>query len=323
MLFGQAAELLWLAVGCGLFGITGAVLLLAALHGSPILGDELGQLELWNKASLDWFPSLLVGLGALFASLIGGMAPILTIKDGALYAAVLSNGRTATASKSNRLRFGLAVIQLTLTATLGYAGILIFRNVRELLTADRGFRTEQILISGIGISETTYNTDAKMIEFHRKVIEQLEGIPGVTAAAGGSSMPVSSGRTRFLVDDESSPRDQQKMARLGIASPNLLRMLSIPILKGRDFDVMDRWGAARAAVVNQAFVDRFLGGRSPLGHKLRLSFYNGFAMKPYEEHVVVGVMGNTRNREMTMDQEPADSGDREPGSHGGLAVLYS
>ncbi len=304
VLFGQAAELLWLAAGCALFGIAGTVLLLAALRGSPFLGRELEQLELWNKASLDWFTCLLVGIGAILASLTGGMAPLLTLRVEELCASVLSNSRTATASHSNRLRFGLAVVQLTLTATLGYAGILIFRNVQGLLTADRGFRTEQILISGIGISETTYNTDPKMIEFHRRVIEQLERIPGVTGAAGGSSMPVSSGRTRFLLDDESAPRDQQRVAQFGIASPSLLRMLSIPILTGRDFDDTDRWGATRSAVVNQAFVEKYLAGRSPLGRKLRVSFYNGFAMKPYEEHVIVGVMGNTRNRDLTLEHEP-------------------
>ena len=304
VLLGQAGELLWLAMGCALFGISGAILLLAALHSSPFLGGELGQLELWKKASLDWQACLMVGLAAILASLTGGMAPLLTLHDGALHSAVLSNARTSTGRRSNRLRFCLAVVQLTLTATLGYAGILIFRNVQGLLTADRGFRTEQILISGIGISESTYNTDPKVIDFHRRVMEELGRIPGVTGVAGGSSMPVSSGRTRFLLDDENKPRDQQRMARFGIASPNLLRMLSIPILQGRDFDDSDKWGAARAAVVNQAFVDRYLGGKSPLGRKLRVSFYNGFGMKPYEVHVITGLMGNTRNRDLTLEQEP-------------------
>lgn len=304
VLLGQAGELFWLGIGSALFGVAGAFLLLTALHSSTLLGGELGQLELWNKASIDWITCGLVGLAAIVASLVSGMASLITIRDGALYAAIMSNSRTATGFKSNRLRFGLAVIQMTLTATLSYAGIVIFRNVQGLLEADRGFRTEQILIAGIGISETKYNTDRKMIEFHQRVIAELERIPGVTAASGGTSMPVGSGRTRFLLDDENTPRDEQRMARFGVVSPTLLPMLSIPVLVGRDFNAADRLGANRSALVNQIFADRYLAGRSPIGRKLRVSFYNGFAMKPYEGHVIVGMIGNTRNRDLTLEQAP-------------------
>ena len=59
-----------------------------------------------------------------------------------------------------------------------------------MLLADRGFRTDQILVSGIGISESK-NTDEKMIRFHQQVIAELRRLPGVIDAAGGLDLPVS------------------------------------------------------------------------------------------------------------------------------------
>ena len=141
-----------------------------------------------------------------------------------------------------------------------------------------------------------------MIAFHQRAIGELGRIPGVTHAAGGVSLPVTTARTRFLLDDENVPRDEQRTARFSAASPELLPLLDIPLQRGRAFEASDRWGAPRVALVNAAFAERYL--KNPLGHRLRLSFYNGFAMKPYEEQVIVGVIGNTLNRDLTLETEP-------------------
>ena len=169
---------------------------------------------------------------------------------------------------------------------------------RASFAADRGFGTEQVLTSGIGIPEAKYNTDERMIEFHQRAIANLSRIPGVTEAAGGVSLPLATARTRFLIEGENVARDQQKTARYGAASS----LLEVPLMKGRAFADTDRWGTPRVVLVNQAFADRFLGA-NPLGRRLRVNFYNGFKMKPYEEHTVIGIIGNTLNRDLTLETE--------------------
>ena len=161
------------------------------------------------------------------------------------------------------------------------------------------------MTAGIGIPESKYNSDERMIDFHRRAIDELRAVPGVSSAAGGIQLPVGATRTRFLLDDENAPRDQQRQARFGAASPELLPLLGIPLVRGRGFAAADRWGAPRVALVNQAFVDRYLpAGADPLRHRLRLGFYNGFAIKPYEVHAIVGVLGNTLNRDLALEADP-------------------
>jgi predicted permease len=300
----QAAEVLLLGGVASAMGVLGTALLLGALRAAPLFEPELARFELWQRASLNTPAAVLLILITLTTSLVSGMLPLLTVHGGAMQQ-LLASGRTATGRSSRRVRIALAVAQLTITGTLAYAGIMVGRNVQTLLLADRGFRTEQILVSAIGISETKYNTDDKMIRFHQQAIAELKRLPGVIDAAGGVSLPVSRGQTRFLVDGESAPREQQRMARIGAASPELLPILGIPLIRGRLFAGTDRWNSQKVALVNQAFVDRYLSGdRDPMTHRLRLSFYNGFAAKPYAEHLIVGVIGNTLNRDLATETEP-------------------
>ena len=294
----QMGQLAVLGAASSIAGIASASILLNFIRTSALLNPELSRFELWSKASLDWQTGLTLAACAVLASLVSGLPPLTMSKPTA-------NLHISNARKSRTLRTALAMVQLTLTGTLTYSGIAIYRNVQTLLQADRGFRTEQILVSGIGIPEAKYNTDEKMIQFHQRAIDELARIPGVTAAAGGVSFPINNARTRFLIDGETTPKEQQKMARIGVANPDLLAMLGIPLLNGRMFDSNDRWGTPRVALVNQAFAQRYLSESSdPLGHKLRVSFYNGFAMKPYEQHVIVGIIANTLNRELALQPEP-------------------
>jgi hypothetical protein len=269
-------------------------LLLKTLRASSLFESELARFELWQKATLDGPTAIALVAITLVASLLSGMLPLFTV-----------NTRTSNIRSSRRLRVILLVAQLTITGILSYSGILIARNVRSLLNADRGFRTEQILTAGIGISEAKYNTDEKMIRFHQQAIAQLRSVPGVSDAAGGLSLPLSRSRTRFLIDDELAPREKQRMCGFGVASPELLPLLGIACVRGRMLGAADRWTSPRVALVNQAFVDRYLpAGQDPLAHRLRFSFYNGFATKPYEEHQIVGIVRNTSNRDLAVDTEP-------------------
>jgi predicted permease len=300
----QLAQAALLAIPAATIGLAGAWLLLAALRSSSLLGPELNRLELWSAAGLTRATNEAAFAAATLASLASASLPLLFTRWNSLRGALLANPGSGTGRSSNILRVALAVAQLTSTAVLGYAGILVANNIRTLLHADRGFQTEQILQMGIGISETRYNTDERMIGFHQQVIERLRRVPGVTAAAGGVNLPAGTGRTRFLVDDQILAKDQQPLANLGIASPGLLPMLGIPLLRGRMFADSDGWKSPHVALVNHSFAARFLAGRDPLGRHLRISFFNGFDASPYASYTIAGIIADTGNQYLAEAPEP-------------------
>jgi predicted permease len=92
---------------------------------------------------------------------------------------------------------------------------------------------------------------------------------------------------------------------LNSVTPGFFRTMGIKILAGRNFDDRDvrspgetSW---RSAIVNEAFVKRYLGGRNPLG--VRICEGSGLDAKPTME--IVGVMSDFNYRGLRDESEQA------------------
>ena len=59
------------------------------------------------------------------------------------------------------------------------------------------------------------------------------------------------------------------MADFRVVSPDYFRTMGIALRRGREFEQTDGPGAVYAAVVNDAFVRRYLGQGEPLGRRVR------------------------------------------------------
>jgi predicted permease len=92
---------------------------------------------------------------------------------------------------------------------------------------------------------------------------------------------------------------------LDAVSPGFFTTLGVKLIAGRDFDERDSRPPGetgkRSAIVNEAFVKRYLRGRSPLG--VRICEGNGPDAKPDIE--VVGVVGNFNYRGLREESEQA------------------
>ena len=288
-------------VAAGAAVITAAALL-RVLVAMPLLHDHVESFAVWRPLTMEpaavW-AALMLGTG------VGTVAAVLP------HLAVISRLRRDGMRESMaphpavRVRVVLTAVQLAATAILGWTAIAIGENAHRLLAADRGFETDEKLIAGIGLPEGRYDTDEKMTGFHAAAIAQLRTVPGVISAAGGVGVPQAILRTRFLRDGQTLARERQPLARLGVASPELLPLLGIPVRRGRGFSRDDRLQAPRVALVNEAFVRAHLADADdPLREGLRLSFYNGYAMKPYTRFQIIGIVADARNDGLLIEPQP-------------------
>jgi predicted permease len=71
--------------------------------------------------------------------------------------------------------------------------------------------------------------------------------------------------------------------------------MRIPLRAGRDVQDGDTLDRLRVAVVSAAFAQRYWPNRNPLGRQFKMAF---------EDHTVVGVVGDIRVRGMESDSEP-------------------
>ncbi len=87
-------------------------------------------------------------------------------------------------------------------------------------------------------------------------------------------------------------------SRIMAVGAGYFRTLGTALIEGREFDERDRRDSAKAAVVNQAFVKRFLNGRRPVG--LHMSIGSGGPL----DMTIAGVVSDVQNASLHQPAAP-------------------
>jgi hypothetical protein len=101
---------------------------------------------------------------------------------------------------------------------------------------------------------------------------RLELEPGVAGVVFAQHLPRQYHPNNQVEVDEGAVAPQDERGhRVGSShvDPKYLDVLGVSMLSGRWFNTSEASPDARVAVVNQAFVDRVMGGKNPIGRRLR------------------------------------------------------
>ncbi len=278
---------------------------LGALAGLVVAYFGVDLLARWIRREVPPFlevggldlPVLFVTLGvAVVASVGAGLAPALRLSA----ASLIDVGRGVFGgSRRQGLRGVLVVAEVALAVVLLAGAGLLFRSFRELAEADLGFRDEGVLTFRVALPWTYDRT--RTLEFHRRVLEELEALPGVESAAINSNLPLGGldSPERSLVAARGQSEEEQRAnpyVTVQRASPGYFRTLDIPVLAGRLFDERDHHEAPRVVVVGRHLAERLWPGGRAVGQQLRRIAHGAEWME------VVGVVGNVRHS--GVDAEP-------------------
>lgn len=254
----------------------------------------------------DWRVFAFCGLLSLAASLAACLLPLTLLRGIAMERLLRSGSGISTSRGGRALRTALITVQLSLSVMLLSAVFSFGHSLYALLRRNPGFQTKNIVMGGIGIPDSRYDTDAKMIGFHEQALGSIRSIPGVQGAGFAGGAPVHPLKTHFALDgsaDASLPVAQRPRVDLAIVSPSIFRILDIAVLRGRDFGSTDRQGTPYVAIVNQAFARRYLDPVDPLRRGMRVQFYNGVSMRPWSHYSIIGIVADSRG--VSIDRPPA------------------
>ncbi len=215
-------------------------------------------------------------------------------------------GRTRAGGVHSRATDALVVTQVAFSLVLVVATGLFVRTFQGLAAAPLGFDRDSVLV--VAVRAQTVPPEERNQLYHRLVT--AAGEVGGVAGAGGSLNPplVGSLQGDLVVSPPGTapPPDAATIARTDFITPGWPRAYGTPLLAGRDFDDRDTLAAPRVMLVNEAFEERFLADREPLGVPLavtaRLPPYGDF---PLGEMTVVGVVGDTAYRSIGEPARPA------------------
>jgi predicted permease len=240
---------------------------------------------------------------SVMAGLLSGLAPAWQVGRRSLVSSLRERGGTAFGGV--RLRKVIVTAQIALTLTLVVGAGLFLRTLDALMAQGPGFVTSSLVSFGVdslrnGYSPSEGNRLIRRIDeaVRESPITQASAIARFALLTGGSwNDPMT-----ILADKRiSTDRD----VNLNSVTPAFFQTMGIRIIEGRNFDERDARDPGdsgwRSAIVNEAFVNRYLGGRNPLG--VRICEGSGPDAKPNIE--IVGVISNISYRGIREESEQA------------------
>jgi len=231
------------------------------------------------------------GVAATTAVLFG-LAPALRATRADVTTALKDQTAGTGAARGHaRFRQAAVVVQVALSLLLLVAAGLFARTLYNLRTFDPGFRTDKLLSFGVDPALNGYEVERGR-GFYEQLAERLRRLPGVRGV-GAATLPVMGGSgmgSGVRIEGYQAREGEDTDTSRSVVTPGFFRTLGIPVVLGREFEQRDRAGAPRVAVVNEAFVRRYLTVQNPLGRKINF----GGPTDAYDIEIV-GVVKNQKN----------------------------
>jgi predicted permease len=292
------ADSLLLAVVGGLLGIALAPPAVRALIA--FLPRDLAASALRPSLSLDLLGFAL--LTSIAAGLLSGLAPALHAGRDNVVNSLRERGGTGVGGI--RLRKAIVTLQVAFSLILLIGAALFLRTLTGLLAKGPGFDTSSLLSFAIAPLHNGYSReDASRLV--RRLDEQVRALPAARSSAAARFAFLTGGAWRNKVTIQTDRRTvSDRGVNFNAVSPGFFATLGVRLLAGRDFDPSDSRPAGeigpRCAIVNQAFVKRYLAGRDPLGVRIARG---GGSQDVEPNSTIVGVVGDMSYRGLRDDSE--------------------
>ncbi|HET9729344.1 MAG TPA: FtsX-like permease family protein, partial [Acidimicrobiia bacterium] len=188
---------------------------------------------------------LAVGLiVSILAGLSFGFVPALRFGRTTPGDVLKESSRGATESRQGaRARSWLIASQVGLSAVLLVVAGLFLKSFVRVLHADRGFSAERVLALDVTLPRGAYPTIAQRNQYYSEVMQRVSTLPGVTAAALTSALPLEGEGWIDGLAPESGANGgwgKEVDANFRFISPNFFDVLGVTLRKGRTFLDGDR-----------------------------------------------------------------------------------
>ena len=282
-------ESLVLAVVGGALGVLLAVALLPLLARLVPNSLPVGETPPPDIRMLLWALGLTVGTALGF-----GAAPAMRIARGASANGLREGVREGSSRRTERLRTGLVVAEITVSFVLLVSAGLLIRALWQVQSIDPGFRAEGVLTARTWLQSANYRTEEQRSRFYERVISEVEALPGVTRAAYTSFLPfvMRGGLWPVVIAGGNRDFTATNNASLRFVTPGYFDVVQIPLKRGRSFLDSDSAAAPAVAVVSESFARTHWPGQDAIGRQFEMGAV---------ERTIVGIVGDVRFRGLERD----------------------
>ena len=216
--------------------------------------------------------TLLVSLGV---GILFGLLPAWKASRPMLHETLKEGSRSVSGSR-HRTQDLLVVLEMAMALVLLAGAGLMIRSMIAFSRVDPGFDPNGVTTFSLAAppSMSTASPDA-VRSYYREVdrgILQVPGVTGVSMMNGSLPMTGNDDEALFWLENEPKPTSTNDMrwALDYIVEPDYLKIMGIPLQRGRFFTEADNNHAPNVAVVDETFARKYFGNQDPIGKHLNL-----------------------------------------------------
>ena len=288
-------ESMLLALGGGGLG-----LLLAGWGTKVALRNLPSGLPRASEIAVDGKVLLFTAGIVLLCGVLFGLLPALRISKSNLQNTLKEGGRGSGGGKQ-RAQGVFVVAEMAMALVLLIAAGLMMRSLNALWNVDPGFDSHNVLSFGVSLPSSMKDAKPDAIRAAlREIQEKLGAARGVTAASlSWAAVPLSSDDEElFWLESQPKPASENEMswAISYVVQEDYLKVMGIPLERGRFFTGQDRERSQHVIVIDDVFARKFFGDQDPIGKRLNLASLGGVAE-------IVGVVGHVKQWGLDSDDK--------------------
>jgi predicted permease len=239
---------------------------------------------------------------AFCSTVLFGLLPALRLSRVNLHD-MLKQGTARGGLGGNRaLRQTLVVAEIALALLLSVGAGLLLRSFQRLTGVDLGFNADHLVSMGAAFSHVKYDNEPKQARYLERLLDEIRNTPGVHAASTTDFLPLASeivsGSCFALGAEPPVNSATAPGAQFLVISPGYFDTMGTALQSGRDFNERDTLKSPGAAIVNAAFVSKFVPSSAAVGKQMNVCWNSP---NPVE---IVGVVADSRQTKLADTPAP-------------------
>jgi putative ABC transport system permease protein len=287
-------------------------LLLAGLGGAVGMALAMFGVDLLKALGPPGLPRVeVIGVkGAVFVFALGvttligllvGLIPALHVSRSDLRRDLQQSSRR-TSGGQQLTRRALVVAEVALALVLLVSAGLLLRSLQQPFAISPGFDSSNLLTLQVRTAGQHFADDAATQRFFARALDAVRRVPGVTAAAFTSQLPLSGELDEYGAQFESGPDGQPERGYSSFrytVSPSYFETMGIPLKRGRFLDAHDMAGAQPVTVISESLAQARFGAADPLGKRVHIG------RKDLPWFTIVGVVGDVKQASLMASRTAA------------------
>jgi predicted permease len=224
--------------------------------------------ELVLDTSVDWRVLGFTAGVATLTCLVCGFVPALRSSRTDPTVALKAGGRSLTSTAGFSFQRVLVVAQVAVSLVLIVGALLFVRSFRNVAGVDSGMSVDGLYIAIAGFDRPNV-TPEQVQQIRQGLLEHVQGIPGVRAAATTTLIPLVGMSWTLGIKIATAHGETGGQSKFTWISPTYFDTVGMPLLRGRGFDARDTATSHGVMVVNETFVRQYLNPATAIGTVVR------------------------------------------------------